>query len=889
MALEAGRRLGPYEVLSPIGAGGMGEVYKARDTRLGRDVAVKVLPQHLSENAEFKQRFEIEARAISALTHPHICTLYDVGNQDGLEFLVMELLEGESLVDRLGKGPLPMEQVLRYGIEIADALEKAHRSGIVHRDLKPGNVMLTKSGVKLLDFGLAKLREATGAPFSSGLSRLATQDQRSAPLTERGTVLGTYQYMSPEQVEGGEADARSDIFALGAVLYEMATGRKAFTGKSPASLMGAILRDEPEPISEITPLTPPAFARVVKTCLAKDPEHRFETAHDVKLQLQWIAEGGSQAGVAAPIASRRRNREKLAWVAAAVGFAAAALLAVGYIRRAPVAPRSVRFEVPTPPEVVSIDMPRISPDGKYLAFNATDSSGKTKIWLRPLNALAAQPLAGTEGTTRPFWSPDSRFLGFFAEGKLKKIDIGGGPPQKICDAPTGADGTWSPKGVILFDGLPPDPIYRVPAAGGTPIAIVKKDAARKEVQIGWPEFLPDGKHFLFLSQVQKTENNAYRIGSLDSSETKPLMPAQTLVTYAPPGYLLFVRDRTLVAQRFDPNALKTVGEPVPLAEQIGTNAIGLARFSVSRQGTLAYRTGEAGSRLIWVDRSGKEIGTVGDPAEIGNPSMTSRGDRLAFNLADPRTGRSSIWVRDLGRGVNSRFSFGATDEICPLWSPDGSRLVFSNATDSGWEIQEKGTGGEEEVKTLVKPSAGADRTVASDWSRDGRYIAYSQRSAETGWDIWMLPTFGDRKPMPFVKTGFAELLPVFSPDGKYVAYQSNESGRQEIYVRGFPGPGSKWQISSGGGTEPSWRVDGKEIFYRAADQKLMTVEVAAGKEGLQAGTPQPLFLARVQTGGARNKYLPSADGQRFLVVGPLSRESMVPTAVVLNWSADLPR
>src|SRR5262249_37645184 len=430
MALEAGRRLGPYEVLSPIGAGGMGEVYKARDTRLGRDVAVKVLPQHLSENAEFKQRFEIEARAISALTHPHICTLYDVGNQDGLEFLVMELLEGESLVDRLGKGALPMEQVLRYGIEIADALEKAHRSGIVHRDLKPGNVMLTKSGVKLLDFGLAKLREATGAPFSSGLSRLATQDQRSAPLTERGTVLGTYQYMSPEQVEGGEADARSDIFALGAVLYEMATGRKAFTGKSPASLRGAFRRAEPEPISEITPLTPPAFARVVKTCLAKDPEHRFETAHDVKLQLQWIAEGGSQAGVAAPIASRRRNREKLAWVAAAVGFAAAALLAVGDIRRAPGAPRSVRLEGPPPPEVVSIDMPRISPDGKYLAFNATDSSGKTKIWLRPLNALAAQPLAGTEGTTRPFWSPDSRFLGFFAEGKLKKIDIGGGPPQK---------------------------------------------------------------------------------------------------------------------------------------------------------------------------------------------------------------------------------------------------------------------------------------------------------------------------------------------------------------------------------------------------------------------------------------------------------------------------
>jgi len=883
MALEAGSRLGPYEILSALGAGGMGEVYKARDTRLGRDVAVKVLPPHLSGNAEFKQRFELEARAISALTHPHICTLYDVGHQDGVDFLVMELLEGESLLDRLGRGALPMEQVLRYGIEIADALDKAHRSGIVHRDLKPGNVMLTKSGVKLLDFGLAKLREASGGAISSGASRLATQEQRSAPLTERGTVLGTYQYMSPEQIEGVEADARSDIFAFGTVLYEMATGRKAFSGKSQASLMGSILRDEPPAISEVAPMTPPAFSRVVKTCLAKDPEDRFQTAHDVRLQLQWVAEGGSQAGLPAPVVARRKNREKLAWAVAAVALAAATVLAVGFVRRAPGRTRSVRFEIATPSEVVSIDTPRISPDGKYLAFNATDSSGKARIWIRALNAFSAQPLAGSEGTTRPFWSPDSRFLGFFAEGKLKKIEVSGGPAQKICDAPRGADGSWSPEGVILFDGTSIDPIYRVSASGGVPVVAVKPDEGRKETQVAWPDFLPDGKHFLYLASGRKPEENAYRIGSLDSKESRPLMPAQTLVTYAPPGYLLFVRDKTLVAQRFDPKALKTVGEPVPLAEQIGTNSVGLARFSVSHEGTLAYRTGESGSRLLWVDRAGKEVETAGDPGELGNPALSARGDRLAFNLIDARSGKSSIWIRDLARGVSSRFSFGTTDERIPVWSPDGSRVVFSVDRESAWDLFEKSAAGEGEPKELLKTN---EWTFASDWSRDGRYIAFSSRGKETNWDIWMLPTFGDKKPIPFVKTGFVEAGAFFSPDGRYVAYQSNESGRSEIYVRSFLGPGGKWQVSTAGGSDPSWRADGKEIFYRAADQKLMGVEVATG-QGFQAGTPKPLFPATVQAGAARNKYLPAPDGQRFLLVAPLGREAMTPTSVVLNWSAEL--
>jgi eukaryotic-like serine/threonine-protein kinase len=883
MPLSAGTRLGPYEIIAPLGAGGMGEVYRARDTRLERTVAVKVLPSHLSSSAELRERFEREAKAISQLSHPHICALYDVNREGETEYLVMEYLEGETLSDRLVKGPLPFDQVLRYGLEIADALDKAHRQGIVHRDLKPGNVMITKSGVKLLDFGLAKAVETGGRSSGASLTALPTQNVKE--LTSEGTILGTFQYMAPEQLEGREADGRTDIFAFGAVLYEMATGRKAFSGTSQASLISSIMKDEPAPISAIAPMTPATLDRVVKTCLAKDPEDRFQTAHDAKLQLQWIAEGGSLAGLPAPVALRRKNRERLAWSIAAFLAVLAAAATAGYVRRAPAPPRSTRFEIATPEEILSIDTPRISPDGRYLAFNATDSSGKTRIWVRALNALSAQPLAGTDGTKRPFWSPDSRFLGFFAEGKLKKIEVTGGPAQKICDAPTGADGSWSPEGAILFDGRANDPIHRVSAAGGIPVVAVKADAARKETEVAWPEFLPDGKHYLYMASGEKLGENIYRIGSLDSKESKPLMPAQTLVTYAPPGYLLFVRDKTLVAQRFDPKAQKTLGEPVPLAEQIGTDSVGLARFSVSHEGTLAYRTGESGSRLLWVDRTGKEIETAGDPGEIGNPTLSPAADRLAFNLADPRTGKMSIWIRDLGRGVSSRFTFGETGEHIPVWSPDGSRMVYSVIREPAWDLFEKPAASEGEAKELLKTD---EWKLASDWSRDGRYIAFSSRSQKTRWDIWILPTFGDKKPIPFLKTGSAEGDAVFSPDGRYVAYQSDESGRNEIYVQSFPGPGRKWQASTAGGNDPSWRSDGKEIFYRALDQKLMGVEVTTS-DAFQAGVPKPLFLMRLQAGNARNKYVAAPDGQRFLLVAPLGREAMTPTTVVLNWFAELTR
>ncbi len=878
MTLSAGTRLGPYEIVAPIGAGGMGEVYKARDTRLERTVAVKVLAAHLSASEEVRQRFEREAKTISQFSHPHICALHDVGREGDTDYLVMEYLEGETLADRLGKGALPTEQILRYGIEIADALDKAHRQGIVHRDLKPGNIMITKTGVKLLDFGLAKPLTAAGARPVSGASVMATEAQASAPLTERGTVLGTFQYMSPEQLEGGEADGRSDIFAFGSVLYEMATGRKAFTGKSQASLIGSILRDDPPSVTEASPMIPPALNRVVKTCLAKDPEDRFQTAHDAKLQLEWIAEGGSQAGLPAPVVARRKNREKLAWAVAAVGAIAAAALGFGYWKRTPKPARTVRFEVPAPTEVSTLDTPKISPDGRILAFDATDSSGRNRIWIRPLNALQAHALAGTEGTKRPFWSPDGKYLAFFAEGKLMKVDVTGGPPQKICDAPTGADGTWSPEGVILFDGTGLDPIRRVPASGGAVVDLIKP-ADVKSAQVGWPAFLPDGKHFLFLAIAQKVTESMYRIGSLDSKETQPFAPAQSQITYVEPGYLLFLRDRTLVAQPFDAKTLKTTGEPIPLAEQVGTDTVGLARFSVSREGTLAYRTGEMTDRLVWVDRAGKELETEGDPSRYGDPHLSVDGRRLAFGVVDARTGKSDIWIRDIARSVSSRFSFSPADAFTPMFSPDGSRIVYSVGND----LVERTADGQGAETTLGKFDG---VTFVTDWSADGQSIAFSSQGKGTAFDIWIMPASGERKSHPWLQTPFSESNAVFSPDGRFVAYQSSESGRPEIYVQSYPGPGGKWQVSSNGGNQPHWRGDGKELFFRSPDQKIMAVDVTTGAT-LEAGVPKALFSVHLDTSLARNHFLPSKDGQRFLLVATPARDAIAPTTVVLNWFADL--
>ncbi len=883
MTIAAGSRLGPYEILASVGAGGMGEVFRARDTRLDRTVAIKVLSAHLSESEELRQRFEREAKTISQLSHPHICALYDIGREDGTDYLVMEFLEGETLADRLGKGPLPAEQLLRYGIEIADALDKAHRQGFVHRDLKPGNIMLTTTGVKLLDFGLAKFQPGARGALS-GVSRFATEAAPSAPLTERGTVLGTFQYMAPEQLEGGEADARSDIFAFGAVLYEMATGRKAFLGKSQASLIGSILRDDPPAVSELSPMTPPALNRVIKTCLAKDAEDRFQTAHDVKLQLQWIAEGGSAAGVPAPVVARRKSREQVAWVVAAAGILAAGAFAFGYVRRAPAEASAVRFRIPPPEGLASFGTPKISPDGKYLAFNATDSTGKSMIWLRPLSALEAQPMPGTDRAGRPFWSPDSRFIGFFAGGKLKKVEVSGGPPQTVCDAPTGADGAWSPNGTILFDGRSEDPIMRVPASGGVPTVLVKLDKSRGEVGVGWPQFLPDGRYFLYQAQASRFESSAIRMAELGSNTSREVTRSGSRFEYAPPGYLLFVREGTLVAQPFDWKSGTVSSEPFPVVERVGTGQVGLAHFSVSGNGVLTYGTGEASNRrLVWVDRAGKELGAIGDPARYSDLALSPDETRLAMTIDDPRASTADIWVRDLARGVSSRFTFSPDDDSAPTWSPDGSRIVYLADRGGKFEIVRKlasGAGGEE----VLRKSETAE--PPDTFSRDGRFLSYYSRQPGTSWDVGILPLAGDRKPIPFLSSQFVEVRPRFSPDGRWIAYDSNESGQMEVYVQAFPGPGGKWQISTAGGSEPQWRRDGKELFYLAPDSKLMSVDATSG-ESFQAGVPKPLFLASLEPIIVRNRYAASADGKRFVLLSPIGRPSMPPTTVILNWTAGL--
>ena len=883
MTLAAGSRLGPYEILSPLGSGGMGEVYKAKDTRLDREVAVKVLPEHLSSNAELRQRFEREAKAISALTHAHICTLHDVGNQDGVEYLVMEYIEGQSLAARLEDGPLPADQVIRFGIQIAEALEAAHRQGIVHRDLKPGNVMLTRGGVKLLDFGLAKLRAAGVQGEISQLSSMPTEMSPSRPLTEQGTIMGTFQYMAPEQLEGKDADARSDIFAFGCVLFEMATGKKAFSGKSRASLIGAILKDQPAPISSIQPMTPPALDRLVQTCLAKEPEDRFQTAHDVKLQLQWIAEGGSQAGAPAVVASRRKVREKTAWVLSALLFLAAALLAVGYARRAPVPSSPIRFQLVLPDALSVVEAPRISPDGKLLAFSARNAEGKSQIWLRPLEALDPRPVPGTDGASyRPIWAPDSRHIAFVADGKLKKVDIAGAPPQAICDASTGADGTWGIDGTILFDGQATDPIRRVSAGGGTPQTAVKGEGG---ASVGWPSFLPDGKHFLYFEFGGGMRQGRVMVGSLDPKEKpRKILDSDSLAQYAPPGHVLYVKEGTLVAQAFDAKALKITGEPVPAAEQMGTQGNGLADFSVSATGALVYRGGVTNDdRLVWVDRSGKELSDVDKPAQYASSALSPDGTRLAVDMSDSRSDKRDIWIRDLARGVTSRFTFDPANETSPLWSPDGNRLVFSSDRKGPASLYEKaasGTGPEKELWSC------GETVLAGDWSSDGRFILVNRLSSKESWDIWVFPTDGAAKPFPFVQGAFTEVLPTFSPDARYVTYMSNESGRFEIYVQQFPGPGGKWQVSAAGGVEPHWSADGKTIYFRGLDMKMMAAAVDAGTT-FTAGVPQPLFDARLQPGQRRNSFLVTRDGQKFLILSPMGKERIAPITVVLHWPETL--
>jgi len=875
MALTPGTRLGPYEILGPAGAGGMGEVYRARDTRLDRLVAIKILPTHIAATEDARARFEREARAVSSLNHPHICTLYDVGRQDDLDYLVMEYIEGETLAVRLSRGPLPLAEVLTLGAQIADALDKAHRQGLVHRDLKPGNVMLTKSGAKLLDFGLARSLHASDGPGALSGATL------SRPITVEGTIVGTFQYMAPEQLEGKEADVRSDLWAFGATLYEMATGKPAFEGASQASLISSIMKDTPRPIAEFQPVTPPGLDRIIRQCLAKDPEERVQSAHDVRLQLQWVSEGGSQAGVPAFVGARRRRREAIA-IGLAGGSLAVAALAVGWnLTHRPHPLDPVRFQFSQPSFIQFADAPRVSPNGKLVAFSATDSTGKTLIWLRPLRSLDSYSLAGTDNAGRPFWSPDSRYLGFFADGKLKKVGVEGGPPITVCDAATGSDGTWSKHDVILFDGRANDPIYRVPAGGGVPTVAVALDTTKGELSAAWPQFLPDGQHFLFLSAGK---SNMLRVGKLGASQFRDVMPCDSRAEYAEPGYVVYSRGGSLVSQPFDAGAGKTAGDPVPVAERVATNAVGGADFSTSENGVLTIATrGGQDAEVRKLDRSGVQSPTVFATGDILHPALSPDGKVLAIRKREAQSATRDIWVIDLARQVSSRLTFDPKNENYPLWSPDGASVLYLSDAAAGPGLYVQSATGAGRSERIL---ASEDSPTPTDWTKDGRYVIFEKGSSATKEDVWMLPLAGDKKPVPLLQGPYDESQARVSPDGHWLLYTSNETGREEVYVQSFPEPSGKWQISTRGGSDAEWSPSGRELYYLSPDQQLMVMPVPVGST-FQVSIPKALFPIRVSIPtGPRNHYAVAADGSIY-VVSPLGGQTTNITTVVLNWPAEV--
>ena len=876
MTLAASSKLGPYEILRQIGAGGMGEVYKARDTRLERMVAVKVLPPHMSASPDVRQRFEREAKTISQLSHPHICALYDVGREGETEYLVMELLEGETLSDRLAKGPLPLEQTLRYGTEIADALDKAHRQGIVHRDLKPGNVMLTKSGVKLLDFGLAKALISPGG--RGGVGEGLTSQPTQAKVTQEGTILGTFQYMAPEQLEGKEADARSDIFAFGAVLYEMATGKTAFSGASRASLITAIMSEDPPAISSVQRMSPAALDRVVKTCLAKDPDDRWQSARDLMSQLRWIAEGNSQAASLPTVVARRKSLERFAWAAALIVAAAAAWM-LG-LRSRPSNAAPIRLSL-TAPEKTTFGLgSALSHDGRSLVFVGT-REGKQLLWLRLLSGFEARPLAGTDAAVNPFWSPDNKFIGFFTDSKLKTIEVASGAVKNLCDLSSVepiSGGTWSPDGVIVFSPDTHSPLYRVSASGGAPARLTELVKERNEGAHCFPEFLPDGRHVVFY--VLGGAQDGIAVTSLDSREKRLLIPHAWRAAYASPGFLLFLREEKLMVQPFDAAHSRLSGEPVPIAEKVDWH------FSAADNGVLAYRAGASDVRqLRWFDRSGRELAKVGRPGDYLEPSLSPDGTRVAVGVGT-WTPAGDVWLLELSRGSLSRLTSHPTDDITPVWSPDGKEIVFASNRNGQFDLYRKDAGGTGAEELIFQSSA--DK-FPSDWSRDGKYVLYYTVDPKTKADLWMVPMSGEHKPTPFLQTEFNETNALFSPDGRWVAYNSDESGTPETYVRPFPPAGGKWQVSTQGGVQPAWRSDGKELYYLALDGKIMAAEVNPGSD-FAAGLPVPLFESGLRPEGlteSRSSFVVAPDGQRFLVNTNAEEAARVPITVVVNWTGEL--
>lgn len=886
MALSSGTKLGPYEIQSPLGAGGMGEVYRARDTRLDRIVAIKILPSHLSADSDAKQRFDREARTISSLNHPNICTLFDVGHQDGTDYLVMEYLEGETLADRLRKGPLPLPQLYKVGMEVCDGLDRAHRSGVVHRDLKPGNIMLTKGGAKLMDFGLAKA-SVVGSAAASSLTVTLTTPAHSHPLTAEGTVVGTFQYMSPEQVEGKESDARSDIFALGAVLYEMATAKRAFEGKSAASAMAAILEREPAPISSITPAAPPSLDRLVKTCLAKDPDERWQTAHDVKLQLKHIADGSSISSAEALAAPRKKHKAVVPWTVAAVCAAVAlAAIALGMTRK-PETAQMLRLGI-VPPEGMEFNVmgdnggpATLSPDGKMVVFSARVPGHEAQLFVRSLDSTTARPLPGTEDGHFPFWSPDSRSVGFFAPDKMKRIDLDAGSPVSICDDAIARGGTWAPDGNIIAALSYNTGISVVSASGGPPTMITKFDPTKFSSH-RWPQMLPDGKHFLYIAvnhTAPSSPDTAVYWASTDGKENHVVVNTLSSAVYAD-GYLLYERDQSLTAQPLDVEHGKLTGEPQMVRDNVQMDgALWRTNLSASNTGLLLYASGDATLRqpLTWYDRTGKALGTVNEGGSAQEVSLSPDGKRLA--ITDVNTVVASAWVYDLATKVKNRLSFADGVTRSPVWSPDGSKIAFTAAQQRGIAVKDS-SGGAAAQRVLSAPDNSI--SAVNSWSPDGRYLMF-QEGFGLNLHLAVIDLKGDHTPLRFGDPAIYNLWGQFSPDGRWVAYVAIVGSMPQVFVAPFPWTGEKWQVSPGYGIEPRWRGDGKELyFYDSTGIVAVPVDGSGKSFHVDNGT----LLFPFSLPGLGDEYDVSRDGQRFIAVTQTGGSTQ-PLTLVQNWTEQL--
>ncbi|HVT43689.1 MAG TPA: protein kinase [Thermoanaerobaculia bacterium] len=915
MTIPSGTRLGPYEITAQAGAGGMGEVYKARDTRLDRTVAIKILPAELATNTSLRLRFEREAKTISQLNHPNICTLYDVGetrleearderreaseeSEAGVplashlaplvSYLVMEYLEGETLGDRLAKGPLPIGEALRIGVQVADALDRAHRQGVIHRDLKPGNVMLTKSGAKLLDFGLARtLADAGGGRgrIDVSLQEGATEHRPQHPLTQEGTILGTFQYMAPEQLEGSEADARTDIFAFGCLLYEMATGHRAFEGKTRTSLIAAIVTGQPRPLSELQPSSPPALEHVIARCLEKEPDDRWQSVHDVASELRWISETGSATGVAAPVVPTRRRRERFAWAAVTLAvLLAIAIGSVAFLRR-PEPSRVIRFEINPPPETAFFPFDElgmaISPDGRSIALATISRDGKQRLFLRAIDAIDAAALPETTGAAYPFWSPDGRFIAFFADGKLKKVARDGGPPLVIADAASGRGGVWGTDGTILFAPNIYSGIHRVSANGGTSEAITQLDPAT-DVSHRWPHLLPDGKHFVFLLRSQRDggrQPGRLMLASLDGKEQRPLLENASNAIYAG-GHLFFGRDGSLMAQRFDLRGLEMLGDPVTVVPMKLSywEPKNLISFSVSDKGLLVYLpTRSVSEELRILDRSGRQADRIGTQGNFDAGSAFSPdGKRVVFSRGEDQR-QNDVWFYDRERKRVSRMTFEPGEYWSLSWTPDGSTLYFTSQPKGVPQIYRRSltvAGGTELVfeNNVWKWMGG--------FAPDGKHFMVSEQSPDGGMDLWLHRTDSDERTL-FLKTPSNEIDARFSPDGKWVAYTSDETGVPEVYVRHIANPADQWQVSSGGGMVARWRADGRELFYITPDGTVMAVTVQTG-DRFEPSEPVRLFDIEARGEIFRpSLHDVSPGGDLFLVLTP-GKGTTVPAIQALS-------